>query len=61
MGYLTKHRDRLQNDLVELATIPSISAIPEYSEACLKAAQWLEARLRAAGLEVCTYKIALNG
>ena len=38
-------------DLVDLASIPSISSLPPYSDSCLKAAQWLEKRLTDAGLE----------
>ena len=50
--YLETHRDRLKQELLDLASIPSVSAIPEYSESCLKAAKWLEKRMKAAGLEV---------
>jgi acetylornithine deacetylase/succinyl-diaminopimelate desuccinylase-like protein len=50
--YLEEHRDRLKQDLLDLAAIPSVSAIPEYSDSCLEAAQWLAKRMSAAGLEV---------
>jgi len=52
LDYLETHRDRLKQELLDLAAIPSVSAIPEYSESCLKAAKWLENRMNVAGLEV---------
>lgn len=42
----------MQDDLLQLAAIPSISALPEHQADVLRASQWLIERLTRAGLEV---------
>jgi len=39
-------------DLVEELRIPSISALPERREDCLRNAQWLRDRMQALGMKV---------
>ena len=51
LAYLAKNKEPFKQDLIDLASIPSISSLPPYSESCLEAAQWLEKRLTDAGLE----------
>jgi acetylornithine deacetylase/succinyl-diaminopimelate desuccinylase-like protein len=51
-GYLAEHRGRYREELVELLRIPSISALPEHTADVRRAAEWLEKRLEAAGIEV---------
>src|SRR2546430_3373715 len=45
-------RAEAEADLFELLTIPSVSATPERRADCRRAAEWLEARLRRAGMDV---------
>jgi hypothetical protein len=39
-------------ELLDLVAIPSVSSLPENRGDVLRAAAWLEARLKSAGLEV---------
>ena len=50
-GYLAEHRGRYREELVEFLRIPSISALPEHTADVRRAAEWLEKRLEAAGIE----------
>lgn len=50
-AYLEAHRAQQLDDLVEFLRIPSISALPEHADDVRRAAEWLAARLAAAGLE----------
>ena len=47
-----KGASKYNKDLLELASIPSISSLPEHSDDTLKAAAWLVKRLTQAGFEV---------
>ena len=55
--YITKHKDRFLNELIELLKIPSISADPAYKEDVFTAADAVAESLRDAGcdkVEVCS-------
>jgi acetylornithine deacetylase/succinyl-diaminopimelate desuccinylase-like protein len=47
------HERRAEADaaLFELISIPSVSALPEHRDDCRRAAEWVAARLRAAGMD----------
>ena len=49
-GYLTDHLEVNQNDLVELLRIPSISTDAEHAGDVQRAAEWVAARLKKAGV-----------
>jgi acetylornithine deacetylase/succinyl-diaminopimelate desuccinylase-like protein len=49
--YLVKHRERFLNDMLEFLRIPSISALPAHEGDVQRAAQWLEVRMKEAGIE----------
>ena len=49
LARLAQAHDRLRADLVELASIPSVSADPAHAGDVRAAARWVEARLGAAG------------
>lgn len=49
--YLGEHRDSFVEQLVELLRIPSISTDPAYKTETRRAADWVAARLQAAGIE----------
>jgi len=48
--YLDEHKDRFLNELLDFIRIPSISSLPDHGEHVQQAAEWVEARLRAAGM-----------
>jgi len=50
-AYLDEHRDRFINELLEFLRIPSISSLPDHRADVQKAAEWLEERMTAAGIE----------
>ena len=50
-NYLDQHKERFLNELMEFLRFPSISALPAHIPDVQKAAQWLESRLKAAGIE----------
>jgi len=50
-NYLVQHKERLLNELMDFLRIPSISALPEHMPDVERAAQWLQARMRAAEIE----------
>jgi len=50
-AYLVQQRERFLDELMEFLRIPSISALPAHMADVQRAAQWLEARLKAAGIE----------
>ena len=52
LKYASKHISKYDNDLVQLASIPSVSSLPEHAEDVERAAAWLSARMTDAGLEV---------
>lgn len=49
--YLKENKERLLNELLEFLRIPSISALPAHAPDVQRAAQWVENRVRAAGIE----------
>jgi acetylornithine deacetylase/succinyl-diaminopimelate desuccinylase-like protein len=49
--YLIENEDRFVNELLELIRIPSVSALPEHAGDMQRAAEWVAARLKAAGAE----------
>jgi acetylornithine deacetylase/succinyl-diaminopimelate desuccinylase-like protein len=49
--YLNEHRDQFINELLEFLRIPSISSLPDHRPDVRRAAEWLEARMRGAGIE----------
>ena len=50
-SYLQVHADRFVEELLDFLSIPSISAIPEHAPDVARAADWVAARLRSAGVE----------
>ena len=49
--YLDEHFERYVDELSELVRIPSVSALPEHAADVVRAAEWVAARLTAAGVE----------
>lgn len=49
--YLETHRERFLKELFDFLSIPSISSLPEHKSDVIKAAEWVESRMRAAGIE----------
>ncbi len=50
-NYLNEHKDRFINELLEFLHIPSISSLSDHIPDVKRAAEWLEARMKAAGIE----------
>jgi acetylornithine deacetylase/succinyl-diaminopimelate desuccinylase-like protein len=50
-SYLSEHQTQYLNELSEFLRIPSISALPDHAADVQRAAEWVAARLRAAGIE----------
>jgi acetylornithine deacetylase/succinyl-diaminopimelate desuccinylase-like protein len=50
-SYLIRHKDRFLNEMLEFLRIPSISALPAHAGHVQNAAQWVETRMKAAGIE----------
>ena len=49
--YLNEHRNQFINELLEFLRIPSISSLPDHRSDVQRAAEWLEAKMKAAGME----------
>ena len=49
--YLAQNKERLLKEMMELLRIPSISALPAHMNDVQRAAQWVEGRMKAAGIE----------
>lgn len=49
LGYLAAHRDRVLRELIEFASLPSVSTDPGHAADVLAASEWVAAALRAAG------------
>ena len=49
--YLTQQKERLLSELMDFLRIPSMSALSAHAEDVQRAAQWVEARMKAAGIE----------
>ena len=54
LTYSSKHSAKSDADLIALASIPSISSLPEHLDDARKAAQWLEQKLNRIGMQVTT-------
>ncbi|UCF82932.1 MAG: dipeptidase [Desulfobacteraceae bacterium] len=50
-NYLHEHKDLFINELIEFLRIPSISSLPDHAPDVRQAAEWVEARMRGAGIE----------
>ena len=50
-SYLAQHKGRLLDELLAFLRIPSISALPAHKDDVQQAAEWLEARMKTAGIE----------
>lgn len=50
-AYLGENRERFLEELLEFLSIPSISSLPEHAPDVAAAAEWVEDRLKAAGIE----------
>ncbi|MCA9835530.1 MAG: dipeptidase, partial [Trueperaceae bacterium] len=50
-NYLETHKNRFTEELFDFIRIPSVSAQKEHSQDVYRAAEWVKARLEAAGLE----------
>ena len=50
-NYLQEHKDRFINELLEFLRIPSISSLPDHKPDVRQAAEWVEARMKEAGIE----------
>ncbi len=51
LKYIKKNKKRFLNELLEFLTIPSVSADPAYKKSVKEAAQFLEAKMKEAGLD----------
>ena len=49
--YLIEHEDRFVGELLEFLRIPSISSLPDHEAHVQRAAEWIAARMNAAGIE----------
>ena len=49
--YLVQQKERFLDELIEFLRIPSISGLPAHKADVQRAAQWLEARMKTAGIE----------
>lgn len=49
--YLDEHKERFLKEMLEFLRIPSISALPAHAADVRRAAQWVETRMKAAGIE----------
>jgi acetylornithine deacetylase/succinyl-diaminopimelate desuccinylase-like protein len=50
-NYLTANEERYLKELVEFLRIPSISSLKAHKADVAKAAEWVAARMQAAGIE----------
>lgn len=51
LDYIREHRERFLAELIEFASIPSVSTDPSYAEGMARGAAWVAERMRKAGLE----------
>ncbi len=49
--YLKERKDQFMDELLGFLRIPSISSLPDHAPDVQRAAQWMEARMKAAGIE----------
>lgn len=52
LEYIEKYSKQFDEDLLQLAAIPSIASMPKHADDVKKAADWLVKRLKKAGLKV---------
>ena len=52
LAYSSKHSAAADDDLLALASYPSISSLPEHADDARAAAQWLQKKLKRIGLQV---------
>ena len=50
-SYLIEHKDQFVGELLEFLRIPSISSLPDHEPHVQRAADWIAARMREAGIE----------
>ncbi|MGE5841690.1 MAG: M20/M25/M40 family metallo-hydrolase, partial [Deltaproteobacteria bacterium] len=50
-AYLREHKEIFLKELLDFLRIPSISALPAHAADVKRAAQWVETRMKAAGIE----------
>jgi acetylornithine deacetylase/succinyl-diaminopimelate desuccinylase-like protein len=50
-NYLNKYKEQFVNELLDFLCIPSISSLPEHTADVRQAAEWVEARMKMAGIE----------
>ena len=50
-SYLEENQERFLEELLAFLRIPSVSSLKEHKEDVQQAADWVAARMRAAGLE----------
>ena len=55
LAFVKGHAVEAEQELLELAGIPSISSIEDYHKHVIDAGKWLVRRLRSAGMKVCTH------
>ena len=60
LKYSEKNVHRIDDDLLKLAAIPSISSLPEHAKDIITASQWLIDTLKSSGLEACPALTALS-
>ena len=60
LKYSEKNVHRIDEDLLQLAAIPSISSLPEHAKDIIAASQWLVDTLKSSGLEACPALTALR-
>ena len=50
-NHLNEHKDQYLNELLDFLRIPSISSLSDHRPHVQEAAQWVEARMKAAGIQ----------
>jgi acetylornithine deacetylase/succinyl-diaminopimelate desuccinylase-like protein len=50
-NYLAQNKKRLLDEMMDFLRIPSVSALPDHAADVQRAAQWVEGRMKAAGIE----------
>src|SRR5579862_5835389 len=54
-AFFTTHHDRFERELFEFLRIPSVSARSEHNADTARAAEWVAANMRAAGLSASVH------
>jgi acetylornithine deacetylase/succinyl-diaminopimelate desuccinylase-like protein len=50
-AYLNEHKERFLNELLDFLRIPSISSLPDHSPHVQRAAEWVQNRMKTAGIQ----------